>query len=212
MYIAVALAALLGAAEPPAGSTTPPPPGTAASPAEEHARSIPPEVVAKEEERSSKLIGVQLSLGAPDGFGAGAFVRPLPWLRVDGGVAYNVLAFGIQGGVTFMPWPGSITPTLRLGLGQYFESDVRDEVGDAFPDSLDPALAKWGYHFYTAQLGLEMGDDEGAQFFVRGGLAWIRSDLERTTFQEGDTTVTTDRSDLSATTPSVQLGLLWHLW
>jgi hypothetical protein len=211
MYIAVALAVLLGAAEPPAGSTTPPPDGTAASPAAEHARSIPPEVVA-EEEPSPKLIGVQLSVGVPDGFGVGAFVRPLPWLRVDGGVAYNVLAFGLQGGVTFMPWPGSITPTLRLGVGQYFESDVRDEVGEAFPDSLDPALAKWGYHFYTAQLGLEMGDDNGPLFFVRGGLAWIRSDLERTTFQEGDTTVTTDRSDLSATTPSVQLGLLWHLW
>jgi hypothetical protein len=206
MHVAVLLVALLGAAEPPPGEAT------VSSLASEHARTIPPEVVATKEEPRPKMLGLQLSVGAPDGFGLGAFVRPIPWLRVDGGVAYNVLSFGIQGGVTLMPWSGSITPTLRLGAGQYFSSDVRDELGEIFPDALDPALREFGYHFYTAQLGLELGNDDGLQFFARGGLAWIRSDLEETTFRDGDTTVTADRSDLSATTPSVQLGLLWHLW
>jgi hypothetical protein len=169
-------------------------------------------VVATSEPPPAKLLGLQLSAGVPDGFGVAAFVRPLPWLRVDGGVAYNVLAFGLQGGVTVMPWSGSITPTLRLGIGQYFSTDVRDEFGDTFPDALDPALADFGYHFYTAQLGVELGNENGVQFFARGGLAWVRSDLESTTFREGDTVVTADDTDLSATTPSVQLGVLWHLW
>jgi hypothetical protein len=152
------------------------------------------------------------SLGAPDGFGLGAFVRPIPWVRVDGGFTYNVLSFGVQGGVTVMPWSGRVTPTLRLGLGQTFETDVRDELGDTLPDAFDPALEGFGYRYYTAQLGLEIGNENGLQFFVRGGLAWVRSDLDRTTFVEGDTTITADRNEVSATTPSVQLGLLWHLW
>lgn len=206
MPVAVLLAALLGAAPPPSGGPVAEP-----SPATDHARAIPPEVVAEEEPRL-KLLGLQVSAGVPDGFGVGAFVRPIPWLRVDGGIAHNVLAFGIQGGVTVMPWAGSVTPTLRLGIGQYFASDVRDELGETFPEALDPALADFGYHFYTAQLGLEMGNENGVQFFVRGGLAWVRSDLESTTFRDGDTVVTVDRADLSATTPSVQLGVLVHLW
>jgi len=206
MHLAAALAALLTAAPPPSGGPT-----TAPSPAEEQVRAIPPELVSSEPP-PLKLLGLQLSLGAPDGFGLSAFVRPLPWLRVDAGGSYNVLSFGIQGGVTLMPWSGRITPTLRLGVGQFFDNDVRDELGGSFPDALDPALRRFGYHFYTAQLGLELGNENGVQFFARGGLAWIRSDLESTTFRDGDTTVTADGNDISATTPSVQLGVLMHLW
>src|SRR5690606_36870932 len=128
MLVAVLVSALVSAAEPPPGEPTPAPTEAveqAAAPSE----GPPP----SEEPPSPKLLGLQLSVGVPDGLGAGAFVRPLPWLRVDGGVAYNVLAFGIQGGVTLIPWPGRIAPTLRLGAGQYFESDVRDEIGDTFP-------------------------------------------------------------------------------
>lgn len=207
MPVAVLLAALLGAAEPPPGAAGPEP-----SPAAEHARAIPPEVVATAEEPRLKLLGVQLAVGAPEGAGVSAFVRPIPWLRIDGGGSWNYLSFGINGGITVMPWSGRITPTFRFGAGQFFDSDVRSELAGSFPDAFDPALRRFGYHFYTAQLGLELGNENGAQFFVRGGLAWLRSSLESTNFRNGDTTVTADGNDISATTPSVQLGLLLHLW
>jgi hypothetical protein len=166
--------------------------------------------VEKEEPRL-KLVGFGASIGAPDGLALGAFVRPLPWLRVDGGVLWNYLSFGLQGGVTVIPWTGSVTPTFRFGIGQLFENDVRDELG-SFSDAFDPAFKDFGYHFYTAQVGLEFGDVNGFQFFARGGLAWIRADLDSTTFTEGNTTITANDNDLSATTPSLQLGMLLHLW
>jgi hypothetical protein len=163
-----------------------------------------------------KLVAVQLSAGVPQGFAVGAALRPLPWLRGHAAVAHNLLGPGIQGGVTLLPWRGAVTPTLTLEAGRFFETDVSDDFSGTFPRAFDPSLRNFGYDFYAAQVGVELGSQEGFLFFLRGGLAWARSGLDGVDgYRDPDAPNTrVDVSDLKlrATVPTVSLGLLWHLW
>jgi hypothetical protein len=163
-----------------------------------------------------KLLGLQLSVGVPQGFTAGAALRPLPWLRGHAALAHNVLGPGVQGGVTLLPWRGAVTPTLTVEAGRFFETDVSDDFSGTFPDAFDPSLREFGYDFFAAQLGVEFGSQEGLAFFLRGGLAWVRSGLDGVEdYRDADAPDTTiDVSDvkLRATIPTVNLGLVWHFW
>lgn len=162
-----------------------------------------------------KLLGVQLSAGFPQGFGASAVVRPLPWLRAHAGIAHNILGPGLQGGVTLAPWQLAIVPTLTLEAGRFFETDVSDDFSGTFPDAFDPSLRRFGYDFYSTQLGLELGSQQSFVFFLRGGLAWLRSGLDGVSaFRPEGSSTTVDVSDvkLRAVVPTVNLGLVLYVW
>jgi hypothetical protein len=166
-------------------------------------------------EEPLKLLGVQLTAGAPQGFGAAAVIRPLPWLRGSFGFAHNVLGPGIQGSLTAIPFRWSVAPSLTLEAGKFFETDVSDDFSGTFPEAFDPALQKFGYEFYSAQLGLEFGSQRSFSFFVRGGLAWVRSGLDdvRNYRPSGsNTTVDVSGLKLRATVPTVNLGFLLYVW
>jgi hypothetical protein len=162
-----------------------------------------------------RWLGLQLSAGFPQGFAGSVVVRPLPWLRVHGGGAHNVLGPGIQGGVTLVPWRLAVTPTLTLDAGHFFETDVSDDFSGTFPSAFDPSLREFGYQFYAAQLGIELGSQRSFLFFLRGGLAWVRSGLDGVSgFRpEGEDTIV-DVSDvkLRAVVPTVNLGLVFFVW
>jgi hypothetical protein len=174
--------------------------------------SLPPAASAAE---GHKLLGAQLSVGVPQGLALAAAVRPLPWLRAHGGLGYG-FGPGVQGGVTFLPWQGVVAPTLTLEAGHFFETDVSDDFEGEFPDAFDPSLRKFGYDFYSAQLGVELGSQRGLAFFLRAGLAWLRSGLDGVDgyVDPGtpDTTIDVSEVKLRATVPTVNLGLLWHFW
>jgi hypothetical protein len=165
----------------------------------------------------AKVLGLSLSAGAPQGFVLSAVARPVPWLRGNVGVAHNILGVGVQGGVTAIPFDWAVAPTLTLELGRFFETDQSDRFGGTFPDAFDPALRKFGYDFYSAQLGLEFGSQRSFLFFVRGGLAWVRSGLGNVEnfHPEGSrpgTTVDASNVTLRATVPTANLGFVFYVW
>jgi hypothetical protein len=162
-----------------------------------------------------RLLGLQLSAGGPQGFGGALVLRPLPWLRVHAGGAHNVLGPGIQGGVTLVPWRLRASPTLTLEAGHFFETDVSDDFEGTFPDAFDPSLREFGYQFYSAQLGVELGSQRSFLFFLRAGLAWMRSGLDAVSgYRPDDDATTVDSSDirLRAVVPTVNLGVVFFVW
>jgi hypothetical protein len=160
-----------------------------------------------------------LTAGVPDGGVVSLVVRPWQWLRVDGGLAYNALSFGAQGGVTFVPFHWGLVPTLRVEGGRYFQSDVNAKVsrwaGDV-PTYLRPALDGFGYDYASAQLGFEMGSQGRFIFFVRGGLAWVRGEFgDGRNLQDEDspgTEMDVKGLRVTATGPTASLGFLFYVW
>jgi hypothetical protein len=160
-----------------------------------------------------KLLGAQLSAGAPEGFGFSAVVQPLGWLRGSVGFAHNVLAPGVNVSATVLPFHAKVTPTLTLEAGKFFEADVSGRVSGTVPSGLEPAFQKFGYTYYAAQLGLELGSQRSFVFFLRGGLAWVRSDLANVSgVQEGNTIVDVSNPRVRATVPTANLGFLLYVW
>jgi hypothetical protein len=162
------------------------------------------------------LLGLSLSAGAPQGFALSAALRPIPWLRASAGVAHNVLGLGVLGSLTFFPTGWAVTPTFTLEAGRFFETDVSDDFSGTFPSAFDPSLRKFGYDFYSAQIGMELGSRRSAVFFLRGGLAWVRSGLDGTQgfVPDGSPNTTVDVSDvtLRATVPTLNLGVMFFVW
>lgn len=180
----------------------PVPAATTASPI---AREIP--------EPRPRLLGAQIGAGAPQGFTVSAVVRPLKWVRGSVGFAHNILGPGVQASVTAMPFQWSVVPTFTAEVGRFFETDVSGRFSGSFFNALDPALQKFGYTFYSAQLGAEFGSPQRFVFYVRGGLAWVRSGLgDVHGYQQGNTTVDITNARLSATLPTVNLGCLLYVW
>lgn len=166
---------------------------------------------------SHSLLGLSVDAGVPSGAGASLLVRPLPWLRLHGGVATNAASLGLRGGVSFTPFRSFVTPALTLGAGHFFEGDASGVAATVvvLPSYGDEMLRRVSYDYASAQLGLEFGSQDAFAFFVRGGLAWISSDLhgtggqvggssERITFEASNPTVT-------ATIPSAELGITFYL-
>jgi hypothetical protein len=161
-----------------------------------------------------KLLGAQLSAGAPQGFVASAVVRPVRWLRGTLGFAHNVIGPGIQGSVTAIPFHSAVAPTVTLEAGHFFETDVSDRLSE-FPGVFDASLRRFGYDFYSAQLGLEIGSQRGLLFFLRGGVAWMRSGLDAVEgFRPDGRSTTVDASGLKlrAAAPTVNLGCTFYVW
>ena len=166
-----------------------------------------------------KLLGLQVDGGVPDGGVVSAVVRPLKWIRADGGFAYNYLSTGVRGGLTLVPFHWGVVPTLRVEAGRFFKSDVSDKVAryaSDLPSYAQPMLKGFGYDYASALLGLEFGSQKHFVFFVRGGLSWLRADFgDGAGIQDSDNPGTEiDVSGLSARAsgPTAQLGFLFYVW
>jgi hypothetical protein len=114
-------------------------------------------------------IGLLVDGGVPAGAGVAALFRPWSFLRLEGGVNYNYLAFGLRGGVTLIPFDFVVTPTLHFEGGHFFD-------GDASRLSSDPAvkmvLKSVPADYLAASVGLEFGSQQGSVFFLRAGFSW----------------------------------------
>jgi hypothetical protein len=163
-----------------------------------------------------RMLGLSVSAGAPQGFGLAGVLRPLPWLRASAGVAHNVLGLGVQGSVTAFPAGWAVTPTFTLEGGRFFETDVSDDFSGTFPSAFDPSLRRFGYSFWSAQVGVELGARRSFLFFLRGGLAWVRSGLDGVQGyvpdDAPDTTVDVSDVTLRAVVPTLNLGAVFFLW
>jgi hypothetical protein len=164
-----------------------------------------------------KKFGLQLDGGAPEGLGLMALFRPFWWLRANGGLAYNVMGVGIRGGLTVMPFQWAVTPTLNFDLGHYFSGDLNKFV-TASNAAERAMLSSAAYDFWSAQIGLEFGSQDGFLFYLRGGIVHIGAtvpgrDVAAYMSSSGNTAVTS-RGDgqFSALLPCVSLGFMYYIF
>src|SRR4051812_5241213 len=124
---------------------------------------------------TGKRFGLLADAGVPGGAGVAAMFRPWRFLRAAAGVSWNYLSFGFRGAVTFVPFEGTLTPTLHLEGGHFFAGDASRFSSNA---GAKVVLRSVPEDYLSASIGLEIGSQEKFVFFVRAGLSWIRSEAQ----------------------------------
>ncbi|HEY8209002.1 MAG TPA: hypothetical protein VIG99_16035 [Myxococcaceae bacterium] len=167
--------------------------------------------------------GIMLDGGIPDGAGAAAIFRPMTWLRLSAGATYNLVAFGVRGGISVVPFYFPFSPSLNLEVGHTFGGDATPILATAFqgtdievPDS--PLLKKVAYDYANASLGFEFGIPKTFTIFLRLGVSYIQTVLhgfqevvQQAAAGEGnppDTTITAQDPTILLTAPGLKLGLI----
>jgi hypothetical protein len=116
--------------------------------------------------------GVGLDVGAPTGAGLVGIFRPWKCLRVNAGLAYDVIGFGVRGGLSFVPWHWAVSPSLNLDFGHFFSGDASMFVSNPTPTQKS-LLNQLTFDYVSPQLGLEFGSQRRFAFYVRGGLTYV---------------------------------------
>jgi hypothetical protein len=168
----------------------------------------------EDEDTDRTYIGLGIDGGAPGGGGVTLLVRPLWWLRLNGGLAYNVAGFGYRGGITLAPGDWAVTPTLNIDAGRYLSGDYTRFATVTDPN-IRAALSRTTYTFATAQLGLEFGSQRRFSFYIRGGITYLfttASAADVTAIAQGNngdpnnTFNTTAETKFSTLAPCASLG------
>ena len=162
--------------------------------------------------------GVMLDVGAPDGVGVSAVVRPVRWLRINAGFTTNTLSLGVRGGISLVPLTAFITPSINLDLGHYFDANY-NELVDRFggiPLQTRAPINDVGFNYGGASLGLEIGKPERFAFSLRVGLSRgsLVIDEAQQLLQDvtGDPDITATPLTFRFTTPAVKLGFLLYFF
>ncbi len=162
--------------------------------------------------------GLMLDVGAPDGVGVSAVLRPVRWLRINAGVTTNTLSLGVRGGISLVPLTAFITPSINLDLGHYFDANY-NELVDRFggiPLQTTVPIDDVGFNYGGASLGLELGKPERFAVSLRVGLSrggLVIEDADRLLKDvTGDPDVTAKPLSFRFTTPAVKLGFLLYLF
>jgi hypothetical protein len=163
--------------------------------------------------------GLDLALGVPDGVGAAAVFRPMTWLRLNAGATWNVVSFGVRGGVSVVPFYYLFSPSLNLEVGHFFSGDITPILQQAFPPGSpytvpDSRLLKEvAYDYVNGSLGLEFGIPKTFAIYLRGGLSYIQTTLRG--FQElvqeaagGDPNITALDLNIRLVAPGLKLGVI----
>jgi hypothetical protein len=168
------------------------------------------------ESRSFSRLGLLVDAGFPEGGAVSVVYRPVPQIRLSAGPAWSVVAFGVQAGVTLVPWHLGISPVLSLEGGRYFAPDAsflaRNSSG--IPEEIEPLLHDVTYDYAALHVGIEIGTRDAFALSLRAGLArvWLEARGTTTVTDSGGsgTIVTFSDPSLRGTLPSVKLGL--QLW
>jgi hypothetical protein len=164
-------------------------------------------------------IGIMTDVGVPDGGTASLVVRPLRALRVEAGVAHDVVGPGVRGSLTWIPLGTWATPVLSVGYGRFFERDanaiVQQVAGD--PTLSSPLLEKVGYDFANARVGLELGK-KYFTFFIHAGVSRVTATVHNIDRVAADQTsansmvsVTTTDPKLTLVGVSANLGFIFYV-
>lgn len=188
----------------------PPPAAAAAEPTVNPAPPPPPPL-----EAPLPKLGLRLGAGLPDGLAANLVFRPLPYLRLQAGPAWNYLAFGMQAGVAVTPFRWAVSPVLEANYGHFFGADLNKVIKNV-PTEVKPLVKDFGYDYFSGQLGVEFGSPRGLTFSVGLGLSYLWSNVKgsatvvRNPGTTNEATVTVANPVLRAVTPSLRLGVLFY--
>lgn len=128
-------------------------------------------------DRQSRL-GLMFDLGTVDGGMLSLVYRHSPWLRVYGGGGTNGASPGLRAGISLAPLRQRGF-ALNLDGGHFFPGDINGIfsafAGANYDDSR--LLEDFDYHFVNLQAGWEV-ERGGLMFFVRGGVAFVWSQVQ----------------------------------
>jgi hypothetical protein len=165
-----------------------------------------------------RRLGVSLDAGVPDGIGISAVVRPVGWLRLHGGVTSNTLSFGLRAGASWVPLAATVSPSLNVDVGHYFDADYNklvDRLGSN-PLQTDVAIEDVGYNYASASVGVEVGSPNRFAAFLRVGLSYstVQVDDAEGLLQDvaDDPDITSTPLSLRFTSPAVKLGFLLYFF
>ncbi len=124
------------------------------------------------------LIGLMADVGVPDAATLSLAVRPVRALRVELGMAHDVVGPGVRAGVTWIPLRWWATPVVGIGYGHFFERDANPLVRtiDGSATFSSPLLDHVGYDFAIARAGLELGRKRFT-FFLHAGVARVSTEI-----------------------------------
>jgi hypothetical protein len=161
-------------------------------------------------------LGVMLDAGAPDGVGVSVVVRPVHWLRINGGPTTNTLSLGVRGGISLIPLSTFISPSINLEVGHYFNTNYNklvDRLG-GIPLQTTVPIEDVGFNYGGAGLGLEIGKPERFSVYLHVGLthgSTVIQDAEKLLQNvTNDPDITAKPLNLRFTTPSLKLGFLLY--
>lgn len=161
--------------------------------------------------------GLSLDAAAPAGVTLAFVYRPVPFVRLWLGPAWNYLAFGGEGGVGIAPFQGKVTPVLSLEAGRYRSANVKARFGiKSGTDANDPSvlLEDVAVSYGSVLLGIEMGSPRGFSFGLRVGLSRLWLKMGRTATFSADqngqpTTLTLVDPTAGGVTPALKLGFTY---
>lgn len=160
------------------------------------------------------LWGLMVDVGAPDGIGASAVVKPFSGLRLHAGATTNTVSFGVRGGASLLPLSTFVAPSLNLDVGHYFGGDYNKllERFGGSPDSGSTLIRDVAYNYASATLGLNVGPAHSWTLFLNLGLSyWAFSVNDMQEFlQESDPDVTSTPLQVRFTSPSFKLGFIYY--
>jgi hypothetical protein len=144
------------------------------------AASAQPLVVATQApaSRANGTVGVMTDVGVPDGGTASLVVRPIRSVRLEAGVAHNLISPGVRGSVTWIPLKSWATPILSVGYGKFFERNANGIAQQVSGDNTfsSPLLDKVGYDFANARIGVELGK-KYFTFFIHAGVSRVTASV-----------------------------------
>ncbi len=174
----------------------------------------PPPSQRAAEGQTAPMFGLALDAGFPDGFAASAVFRPWLPLRVEAGLTYNVLGFGLRAGASVAPFALRVAPILHLEVGHTFGADASG-LAQRF-GTLNATevllLRDVGYDYASAQLGVEIRASERTAFFARAGLVYFTTTVKN--FQAAvratspGSTFIADDPTVRGTAPTASLGVM----
>jgi hypothetical protein len=159
-------------------------------------------------------LGFLVDAGAPGGAGLAAMFRPWRFVRLEGGVNYNYLSFGLRGGVTFIPFEFVVTPTVHVEGGHFFDGDASSFVSDPGVKIL---LSHVPENYVSTSLGLEFGSQQRSVFFIRAGMSWIFTEASNVAAaintSTGNSTVkSASNMPILAQVPTLSVGFLLFVY
>ncbi len=162
--------------------------------------------------------GLLAAGGFPEGLAADLVFRPVSEVRLFAGPMWNYVGWGVQGGVTLIPWHMGVSPILSLEGGRYFSADATFLAGKAggVPAEIEPLLKHVAYDYAALRVGVEIGTRDAFAITVEAGLSYVSLTAKGTTTTQvdvgGGTIASVSFTDphVRGTMPSVKAGV--QLW